>query len=524
MQRVVAVICMLGKQGLSFRGHDETAESHNKGNFMECKGLLQQFDPFLQHYTSPSNSTYLSPASQNEMVECCSKEVTANIIKEMQNVKNKKRVKNVCHYEALERKLEEDGISQLKCVAQTYDGAAVMSGATGGVQSLFREKHPEAVHCYAHELNLVLCHTCRGITEATEFFSLLESLYSFFSCSLVSHNKFKEAQTKLGLQPRELVQLSNTRWACQLNTVNAVLDNLPAVIDCLSAINTATAVGLKTKICKFSFVYLLTLFKDLLSVVAGLHKYLQKDTIDLPQAVAYKDAVCDSLKQKRSDPTAADIYMPEQRHCRQKKKRMDDFVVETAFGVHRSISTDDEQLKTKLLYPCLDRMVTELENRFSAVNAALLQGIQAFSPVSDNFLSEPHLAELAHHYNIDLKTEEVMVARHFLTRKKQAGAAPQDMISVYNLLDSDMFLSLKSVIQVALTVPVSSCMCERSFSVLRRLHNWLRRTMGQSRLHQLAVMAIEKDVVEQLDHNKIINRFATLKERRHRLMLPMKDQ
>lgn len=95
-----------------------------------------------------------------------------------------------------------------------------------------------------------------------------------------------------------------------------------------------------------------------------------------------------------------------------------------------------------------------------------------------------------------------MVARHFLTCKKQAGADSQDMISVYNLLDSDMFPSLKSVIHFTLTVPVSSCMCERSFSSFHRFHNWLKRTMGQSRLHQLAVMAIEKDVVEQSDHNK----------------------
>ncbi len=576
MRRIVAVTCMLGKQGLPFRGHDETAESHNKGNFMECMGLLQKFDPFLQNYTPPSNSTYLSPVSQNEMIDCCSKEVTSTIIKEMQESKMfaimadeardghteqlaicvryvtegtiKERFLSLTELrsfdaksitEALERKLQEEGIAQLKCVAQTYDGAAVMSGVAGGVQYLFRERHPEAiyVHCYAHELNLVLCHTCRGITEATEFFSLLENLYSFFSCSLVSHHKFKEAQTKLGLKPCELVQLCNTRWACQLHTVNAVLDNLPAIIECLSAINTSTAVGLKTKICKFSFVYLFTLFKDLLSMVAGLHKYLQKETIDLPQALAYKDAVCDSLKQKCSDSTAADIYARAKALCevnhiiveeklygqRQKTKRMDDFVVESSCGAHMGISTDAEQLKTKLLYPCLDRMVTELENRFSAVNATLLKGIQACSPTSENFLSDPHLVELARHYNIELKTEEV-IARHFLIRKKQAGAAPQDMISVYNLLDSDMFPSLKSVIQVALTVPVSSCTCERSFSALRRLHTWLRRTMGQCRLHQLAVMAIEKDVVEQLDHNTILNRFATLKERRHRLMVPMKNQ
>uniref|UniRef100_A0A673JXP1 HAT C-terminal dimerisation domain-containing protein n=1 Tax=Sinocyclocheilus rhinocerous TaxID=307959 RepID=A0A673JXP1_9TELE len=302
---------------------------------------------------------------------------------------------------------------------------------------------------------------------------------------------------------------ASPKWSSTLLLLS--VPSWSAIIECLSAINTATAVGLKTKICKFSFVYLLTLFKDLLSIVAGLHKYLQKETIDLPQALAYKDAVCDSLKQNRSDSTAADMYARAKALCevnhiiieeklsgqRQKTKRMDDFVVESACGAHRGISTDAEQLKTKLLYPCLDRMVTELENRFSAVNATLLKGIQACSPTSENFLSDPHLADLAHHYNIDLMTEKVMVARHFLTRKKQAGAAPQDMISVYNLLDYDMFPSLKSVIQFALTVPVSSCTCERSFSALRRLHTWLRRTMGPCRLHQLAVMAIEKDVVER---------------------------
>lgn len=87
MRGIVVMTCMLGKQGLPFRGHDETAESHNKVNFMECMGLLQKFDPFLQIYTRPSNSTYLSPVSQNEMIDCCSKEVTSTIIKDMHESK-----------------------------------------------------------------------------------------------------------------------------------------------------------------------------------------------------------------------------------------------------------------------------------------------------------------------------------------------------------------------------------------------------------------------------------------------------
>lgn len=81
----------------------------------------------------------------------------------------------------LQQQIQKNGVAELKCVAQAYDGAAVMSGSTGGVQAYFRKFHPEAiyVHCYAHELNLVLCHTCRAVSEAVELFSLLESVYNF---------------------------------------------------------------------------------------------------------------------------------------------------------------------------------------------------------------------------------------------------------------------------------------------------------------------------------------------------------
>lgn len=73
--------------------------------------------------------------------------------------------------------------------------------------------------------------------------------------------------------------------------------------------------------------------------------------------------------------------------------------------------------------------------------------------------------------------------------------------------------TLKATIQAAMTIPVSSCSCERSFSALRRLHTWLRRTMEQKRLHHLAVMSVESEVLENRDPEKVINRFASLKVR-----------
>ena len=158
-------------------------------------------------------------------------------------------------------------------------------------------------------------------------------------------------------------------------------------------------------------------------------------------------------------------------------------------------------------------MICELEGHFSGVNEEVLNGTQACSPTPGHFLSEPHLTALALHYHIELKSEEVIVAKNFLKRKSEAGTV-QDLLAVYKLLDSEMFPSLKAVMQVALTIPFSSCTCEQSFSALHRLPTWLRRTTGRSRLQHIAVMSIEKEeLFERIEHQKVIDRIATLKVR-----------
>ena len=58
--------------------------------------------------------------------------------------------------ESLLKKIMESlakcSIDQNTCIAQCYDGAAVMSGHISGVQERFRRAVPQAVyiHCYAH--------------------------------------------------------------------------------------------------------------------------------------------------------------------------------------------------------------------------------------------------------------------------------------------------------------------------------------------------------------------------------------
>ncbi|KAA0709049.1 Zinc finger MYM-type protein 1 [Triplophysa tibetana] len=413
LRRITAVVSFLGKQGLTFRGHDEKESSDNQGNFLEMMKFLEEFDPFLQSYTPPAHSTYLSSGSQNEMIQCCAEEVTASIIKEMKHSKmyavmadeardgHVEQLAVCVRYvgyentvkesfleltslksfdahsitEAIEEVLKSKGLEDLQCVAQAYDGASVMSGAVRGVQAQFRVKHPEAVyvHCYAHELNLVLCHTCRAVPEAIDFFDTLESVYCFFSVSLVNHQSFSDMPKALGLEKSELVQLSKTRWACQLKSVTAVIANLPALLKSLTELtSTTTAIGLLSKLSRLSNVYMLVMFKALLSTTEGLHKYLQKEDVDLAQATWYKDAVLETLRSMRTEEMAEKFYnqakeILEANHLsetpapggsqKRKQKRLDDYVVESTTGTRAYVSTLDK-IRNHIFYPCLDRMLS----------------------------------------------------------------------------------------------------------------------------------------------------------------------
>ena len=73
---------------------------------------------------------------------------------------------------------------------------------------------------------------------------------------------------------------------------------------------------------------------------------------------------------------------------------------------------------------------------------------------------------------------------------------------------------LLKLIQISLTITVSTAECERSFSSLKRTKTFLRSTMSQQRLVNLAVILIEKELSREVS---IIDEFAA--EDNMRIML-----
>jgi len=66
--------------------------------------------------------------------------------------------------------------------------------------------------------------------------------------------------------------------------------------------------------------------------------------------------------------------------------------------------------------------------------------------------------------------------------------------------------------RVILTIPVTVASSEQNFSKLKLLKSYLRSTMTQERLNDLAMIAPESDMLEKIDYESIIEIFISRKE------------
>ena len=104
---------------------------------------------------------------------------------------------------------------------------------------------------------------------------------------------------------------------------------------------------------------------------------------------------------------------------------------------------------------------------------------------------------------------------YFGTERPEPGKSPLSyLIYIVDNDLSDAFPQFEILVRLFLTLPIGIASAERSVSVLRRLKTYMRSTMGQQRLSDMALLAIEDKTAAKLKLDDVIKQFASAKARR----------
>ncbi|KAK1904504.1 52 kDa repressor of the inhibitor of the protein kinase [Dissostichus eleginoides] len=368
-------------------------------------------------------------------------------------------------------------------------------------------------------------------------------LYNFFSGSVI-HKLFIEKQQELEPTKRvvELKRLSDTRWSCQHSTLWAIKRALPAISATLADVsdqsNAHRATEAKSLIGLIDgqFVLHVTMLESIFSLTKTLSDHLQATDLELASATDLVYSVVDTLNEKRNVETwnaiwecasdqCASVGIEMQRPQPRRKaqpRHLQGFVVNSQTGSRERLETSDDY-RNHCFFPVIDRLVSELNRRFSSESCHILRGATALNPKHKTFMDKDSLLPMAKHYGVmeENISAELHQAKRLIERKKQSGAVVNTTHDVLVLLRpyNDAFVDLYKLVCISMTLPVTSAACERSFSCLRRLKTYLRNRSGDARTSNLGLLAISSRRTKELDVNAVIDRFAANHNNRRIVLL-----
>lgn len=176
-------------------------------------------------------------------------------------------------------------------ISQTYDGASVMAGQHGGVHTFVRELYPRAlfIHCYAHQLNLVLLHGSKTIKDIKLFIADLTTFHTFFSRSSKRSQLLRDRGFKLP-HPCE------TRWNYNSRGVTTIKTHFFQIYAALQHVSTdendewdPASIALTNSTSRIltspNFVYFMNFYGSIFSYTDILYDILQKITANVVQCI-----------------------------------------------------------------------------------------------------------------------------------------------------------------------------------------------------------------------------------------------
>lgn len=404
-----------------------------------------------------------------------------------------------------------------KLVAQTYDGAAVMSGELNGLQAKVKSIASQAIftHCYAHVFNLVLSGACSSIQSVKVFFATLSGFAGYFSKST------KRTHVLDKICGHRMPTNVQTRWNFSSRAVQTVYKNKDKLLKVFDFIINSPefddaairgAVGFKSFLVDYKNIFFLETFTLIFQQTDIVFSILQNKFTDIVRARNLLQTTLDKLREFRNGNDYFDtIY---------KKLDITDMQSKRRKGCEMK---DKQQQLRQIFFEILDIIINQIQVRFSDIEKLHffdLLNVSKFSSFAEHF-PDALLKTLTKQYNFFneelLKNELIVLYGNNIVENC---TSPHEMLKCFH--DNDLQSCMPEVfklLNVTVVLPVTSASTERSFSALKRIKTYIRNSTGQARLSNMAKIAIERALIKSEINNasfieEIIDHFAEQKNRR----------
>jgi len=425
-----------------------------------------------------------------------------------------------------------------------------MRGEFNGLRALISKENSSAyyVHCFAHQLQLVVVAVAKKHFEVRDFFDKISLLVNVVAASCKRKDKMREIQrdiiekgisngeikTGKGLnQESSLPRPGITRWGSHYKTLLRLVEMFSSVDEMLMYVEDegadltqrSQANGLLKYIHTFDCVFYLHLMLHILGLTENLSLALQLKDQDILNAVSLVESTKRQLQKFRNDGWNSfvnDVSAFCKKHDTGILNMEDDFIDPRKPRKKTNI-TNLHHYQFNCFYTVLDIELQEFNGRFNEVNSELLVCTSALSPTgSFREFDKEKLLRLAKFYPEDFSVMECISLKQQLdiyidnvrgderfAYLKHLGDLSRLMVETKKHLSQPLVYRL---LKLSLTLPVATATVERCFSGMKIVKTVLRNRIGDQFLSDCCF--IEKKIFEDVANETVIKRFQAMSERR----------
>ncbi|KAH7688594.1 P-loop containing nucleoside triphosphate hydrolase protein [Dioscorea alata] len=567
LMTVLDVTRFLLKQGLPFRGNDESSNSLNKGNFLELLewySLRNEEVWKIVNQNAPGNNQLTFSKIQKELANACAIEITRVIIDdigdsyfslmidEARDASVKQQMINKNGHNAIDCLFAKHKLSLLRLRGQGYDGASNMRGEFNGLKALILRENPYAryVHYFAHQLQLVIVVVAKDNRIVSDFFQYVNMIVNATGASCKRrdqlqqhhHDRLVDQLEKVEIvsgkgknQESSLVRPGDTRWGshytiilqliCMWTSILEVLQNV--YDDGASSDNRGIVASLIDKMENYKFLFVMYLMRRLLGMKNELSLALQQKDQNIVQAMRLIEVVKTRLQHFRE--TGWEEFLGKANSfCKENSidvpNMEDNMPIRGCSRREGQFITHFHHYRVEIFCEVIDLISQEMHNRFPKASTELLLLISCLDP-RDSFskFNIHKLLRLAEMYPEDFSMTERMMLKDQLATFIYDVRHDDDFANIGDLggfamkmVDTDKCAILPLVyhlIELALVLPVATARVERPFLAMNVVKTDLRNKMGDEWMNDSMIVYIEKEVFATIDNETILQCFQKMQTR-----------